>query len=74
MTLCSYIGPQGLYGCSSLSVLYIGTSIDTVCVLDNTNAIEGCPALTSIYVPASLVESYKTATNWAYYSDKIFGI
>lgn len=25
----------------------------------------------SIYVPASLVSAYKTATNWSYYSDKI---
>ena len=74
LPLCSYIGPKGLYGCSSLSVVYIGTSIDTVCVLNDTDAIGGCPALTSIYVPASLVESYKTATNWIYYSDKIFGI
>lgn len=74
LPLCNYIGPQGLYGCSSLSVVYIGTGIDTVCLLDGINAIEGCPALTSIYVPASLVESYKTATNWTYYSDKIFGI
>lgn len=74
LPLCSYIGPVGLYGCSSLSVAYIGTGIDTVCVLNDINALQGCPALTSIYVPASLVESYKTATNWTYYSNKIFGI
>lgn len=74
LPLCSYIGMNGLYGCFSLSVAYIGTSIDTVCVLGGSNALQNCPALTSIYVPASLVESYKTATNWTYYSDKIFGI
>ena len=74
LPLCSYIGPKGLYGCSSLSVVYIGTGINTVCIIDDIDAIGGCPALTSIYVPASLVESYKTATNWTYYSDKIFGI
>lgn len=74
LPLCSYIGNMGFYGCSSLSVAYIGTELDTVCVLNTVAALQNCPALTSIYVPASLVESYKTATNWTYYSDKIFGI
>lgn len=74
LPLCSYIGQNGFYGCSSLSVAYIGTGIDTVCVLNTTDAFGNCPALTSIYVPASLVESYKTATNWTYFSNKIFGI
>ena len=74
LPLCSYIGQDAFYKCSSLSVAYIGTSIDTVCVLGNSNAFGNCPALTSIYVPTSLVESYKAATNWTYYSDKIVGI
>jgi hypothetical protein len=26
----------------------------------------------SIFVPASLVASYKAATNWAYFSNRIF--
>jgi len=28
----------------------------------------------SIYVPASLLASYKTATNWATYSNRMVGI
>ena len=74
LPMCKTVGNQAFQNCYSLSVVYIGTGIDTVCVLDTSNAFDGCSALTSIYVPASLVESYKTATNWTYYSDKIFGI
>ena len=71
---CTTVNGFAFRNCSALSVVYIGTSIDTVCVLGNTGAFHGCSALTSIYVPTSLVESYKTATNWTYYSDKIVGI
>ena len=74
LPMCSFISDYAFYGCTSLSVAYIGTSIDTVCVLRDSNTFWKCPALTSIYVPASLVESYKTATNWTGYSDKIVGI
>ena len=74
LPMCSDIRPYVFQKCSSLSVIYIGTGIDSVCILYNTNAFSGCSALTSIYVPASLVESYKTATNWTYFSDKIVGI
>lgn len=28
----------------------------------------------SIYVPASLVDAYKSAENWSYFSDRIFPI
>ena len=74
LPVCSNVSNYAFRYCSSLSVAYIGTSIDTVCVLGGSNAFYKCPALTSIYVPASLVESYKAATNWTYYSDKIVGI
>lgn len=74
LPVCSYIGEYGFRYCSSLSVAYIGTGLDTVCVLRHPYVFFGCSALTSIYVPASLVESYKTATNWISYSDKIVGI
>ena len=36
-------------------------------VFDDTN---NCP----IYVPAASVDTYKTATNWSSYADRIFGI
>ena len=55
--------------CSALTTLYIGTESDTVCTLSNTNAIPS--SVTDIYVPADLLDSYKTATNWSSFADKI---
>ena len=74
LPMCTYIGEVAFNSCSSLQELTIGTEISTVCVLGNSNVFKGCTTLTSIYVPVSLVESYKTATNWTFYSDKIVGI
>ena len=71
---CKSISKAAFSECSFLQELTIGTEISTVCVLEHSNAFQGCSALTSIYVPASLVESYKAATNWTFYSDKIVGI
>ena len=74
LPVCTSIKEGAFNYCTSLSVAYIGTGIDIVCVLGNSNVFSGCSALTSIYVPTSLVESYKAATNWTFYSDKIVGI
>ena len=49
--------------------MYIGTESDTVCTLSSTNAIPS--SVTDIYVPEALVDSYKTATNWSSFADKI---
>ena len=57
--------------CNNLTTIYVGTNTSTVCNLLNTNAFAGCTKLTSIYVPASLVNSYKSATNWSSYASKI---
>ena len=71
LPVCKYIGNYAFDQCSRLKYVYVGGEISDVCNLDNTNAFYGCNKLTYIVVPGSLVESYKTATNWAYYSDKI---
>ena len=55
--------------CSSLTTIYVGTNTSTVCTL--SSVFRDCTNLTNIYVPASLVDSYKSATNWSYYADKI---
>ena len=55
--------------CSALTTLYIGTESNTVCTLSSKNAIPS--SVTNIYVPANLVDSYKSATNWSSYADKI---
>ena len=63
------IGDSAFRFCSKLTTLYIGTESDTVCTLSSTNAIPS--SVTDIYVPDALVESYKTATNWSSFADKI---
>ena len=63
------IGSYAFNSCSALTTLYIGTESDTVCTLSSTNAIPS--SVTDIYVPEALVDSYKTATNWSSFADKI---
>ena len=63
------IGDSAFESCSKLTTLYIGTESDTVCTLSSTNAIPS--SVTDIYVPEALVDSYKTATNWSSFADKI---
>ena len=67
--LVTSIGAYAFYGCTSLVALYIGVHSDTVCSLSNSNAIPS--SVTDIYVPETLVESYKVATNWSDFADKI---
>lgn len=47
---------------------HIGTELSTVC---NLTGSSGVSSVTNIYVPASLVNSYKSATNWSDHADKI---
>ena len=71
LPVCNYISDYAFENCSKLKYVYVGGEISDVCTLNNTNAFNGCSRLKYIVVPVSLVESYKTATNWTYYSDKI---
>ena len=63
------IGEYAFRDCSSLTTIYVGTESDTVCTLSSKNAIPS--SVTNIYVPASLVDSYKSATNWSTFASKI---
>ena len=50
---------------------------DSVCQLDNTNAFANVGINFDgykVYVPQALLESYKTATNWAALSDNIVSV
>lgn len=54
--------------CSSLTTLVLRNS--TVVSLSNTDAFQGTPFASGgtggrVYVPAALIESYQTATNWS---------
>ena len=42
--------------------------------LSSTNAFNGIPSDCQIRVPASLVDAWKTATNWSTYADHIVGV
>ena len=52
---------------------------ESVCQIFRSNALQNTPIANSsylgyfgsIYVPASLVDAYKSASNWSYYSDRI---
>ena len=65
------IGEGAFYNCSNLTTIYVGTNTSTVCTLSSTDAFNSCTNLTNIYVPFSLVDRYKSATNWSSYADKI---
>ena len=71
LPVCSVIKMQAFSTCYSLTTVVLGST--SVCTLENTNAF-GNISWPSIYVPASLVDAYKHATNWALHSDKIFPI
>lgn len=58
--------------CTNLVAIII--SSDTVCPLSVTNAFNNTPIISGtgyIYVPDSLVDSYKSATNWSTYASQI---
>ena len=72
---CTIINSSAFQSCTNLTSLYLMAS--TVCKLSNSNAFSktGITSSTgSIFVPTSLVASYKAATNWTYFSNRIFGV
>ena len=74
---CSYIGGSAFYFCSKLESIYILST--KVPALNNSNAFNSTPIsrstylgyFGSIYVLSTLVNSFKTATNWKVYSSRI---
>jgi len=55
------------YRCSALKALILRKS-DSICTLSSTNAFDDTPIKSGtgyIYVPASLIETYKTASQWS---------
>lgn len=76
----SSIAANAFFNCSSLESLYLLNC--KMVNLANVNAFNGTPMSNetllghygSIYVPSSWVASFKTATNWLAYSDRITAI
>lgn len=61
----------GSFASTGLKILIIGNN--TICALNNTNAFLSTPIASGtgyIYVPKSLVDSYKSATNWSVYANQ----
>lgn len=70
----TYIGSCA-FGNSGLTTLTISTN--QVCTLASTTALDGTPIANgygNIYVPSSLVASYKADSNWSVYADYISAI
>ena len=70
---CTFIGNAAFSACSSLSTIYLGAS--NVCQLENSNVFSKTSIWSnkgSIFVPASLLASYKAASHWSYFSNRIF--
>ena len=75
LPVCNYIDLDVFRYCSSLSIITIGYS--SVCSLSGSYTFyrtQITSSTGSIYVPASLVDTYKSATNWSYFSTQIFPI
>lgn len=74
LPVCTTLYDYAFRYCGNLNTIYMGTELSTVASMVSSNALSDCSALQSIYVPASLVDKYKSATNWSYYSSRIFPI
>jgi len=71
----SVIWNSAFLSCSKLSAFVLAGS--SVCALKASNAFSSTPIKSGtgyIYVPSSLVASYKAATNWTYFSNQISAI
>ena len=71
MTIQSY----AFYNCTVLETVIIGTN--AVATLKNVNCFNNTPIAKGtgyIYVPAGLVDAYKTANNWSNYASQIRAI
>lgn len=67
------LGSKAFSGCKGIA-FYDFSNYTAVPTLANTNAFQGIAADCEIRVPASLVNEWKAATNWATYADHIVGV
>ena len=65
----TYLGVSTFYKCSALKEIVCEAV--TPPTLYATQVFDGTPSDMVIYVPDESVEAYKTATNWAQFSDRI---
>ena len=67
------IGASAFSECSGMKYCDF-TACTAIPTLHNVNAFTGIPSDCEIRVPASLVDDWKAATNWATYADHIVGV
>jgi hypothetical protein len=75
LPLVSRINSGAFAYCSALVALILRSS--TVCTLDAVAILSTCPIADGtgyVYVPSTLVNSYKAATNWSSYANQIRAI
>lgn len=66
------IGPYAFKSCFALASLILRATTQ-VCTLSSNSAFDNTPIESGtgyIYVPAALIDSYKTATNWTTYANR----
>lgn len=66
----AWIGSDVFTGCTKLKSLIL-RKLDSICTLSNTNSFGSTPIKSGtgyIYVPASLLETYKADSNWKTYA------
>lgn len=73
---CTNLNIRFFSGCTNLRALVLAN--ETMTNLEATNVFEDIPMTGStglyIYVPSALVDTYKAATNWATFADRIRAI
>lgn len=70
------IAAQAFNACSALTELILRKT-DSICTLSNVNGVNNSPigqGTGYVYVPAALVDTYKTATNWSTFANQIRAI
>ena len=79
---CNYIGSSTFSNCWNLLSLYLlSTSVATLInsAVFTSTPVAGYTTYTngvygSIYVPMSLLDQYKAATNWSFFSSRFVGV
>ena len=66
---CLHVGIRALANCINLTQVYLNSVSSVTTITSNT--FYNCSNLTSVYVPASLVDAFKTAQYWSSMSTKI---
>lgn len=65
------LGSSDFFGCYMLKELHIGTNNNSVCTLSATSSFSQ-DYRCIFFVPANLLNSYKNASNWSTFADRIY--